>query len=237
MRSHSCCTCHCQHFVVVMTIMIIRWRHNLMIDSMNANVNVIARGGFLLPFTSLLLFIVGLWWHKSKHLRKSSSNVGDVVGGVTKKASEKYANSRSIAIQLEAISARARIQSVCVWYRYSLRGSARDTADWHAIDYIVRAQLRQDAMRYVALRCDEMSSDEKGRDAVETGEWNGGLHDLPCTATAASHLRRKSISLDGQLQGNGPLNSFIIIRRQAHTAGWGYSVSLSLCSARDRVLV
>lgn len=199
-------------------------------------------GGFFFLFTSLPLLIVGLCWHKSKHLRKSSSNVGDVVGGVTKKASEKYANSRSIAIQLEAISARARIQSVCVcvWYRYSLRGSARDTADWHAIDYIVRAQLRQDAMRYVAMRWDELSSDEKGRDAVETGwrgEWNGGLHDLPCTATAASHLRRKSISLDGQLQGNGPLNSFIIIRRQAHTAGWGYSVSLSLCSARDRVLV
>lgn len=185
MLSHSCCTCHCQHFVVVMTIMIIRWRHNLMIDSMNANANAIARFFFL--FTSLPLLVVGLCWHKSKHLRKSSSNVGDVVGGVAKKASEKYANSRSIAIQLEAISARARIQSVCVWYRYSLRGSARDTADWHAIDYIVRAQLRQDAMRYVALRCDAMRWVQMRR--VETrlrrAEGKNGMED--CMICRAQH--------------------------------------------------
>lgn len=87
-------------------------------------------------------------------------------------------------------------------------------------------------MRCDTKRCDEKSSTEKGRDAVEADwirEWNGGLHDLPCSraATAASHLRRKSISLDGQLQGNGPLNSFIIIRRQAGS-GLGFSVSLSV---------
>lgn len=70
----------------------------------------------------------------------------------------------------------------------------------------------------------------------DNGMENVGLHDLPCstaqhsTATAASHLRRKSISLDGQLQGNGPLNSFIIIRRQAHS-GLGFSLYLSLLSS------
>lgn len=153
-------------FVLVIrsTFMIIRWRHNLMIDSMNANAIAIARGGFLFPFHCSLPSQRCLCWHKSKQLRKSSSNVGDIVGGsgggVAKKASEKYANSRSIAIQLEAISARARMYRVSASLRvcvcvHRYRYSARDTADWHAIDYIVRAQLRQDAMRYDAMWWEE----------------------------------------------------------------------------------
>lgn len=71
----------------------------------------------------------------------------------------------------------------------------------------------------------------------DNGMENVGLHDLPCsttqhsTATAASHLRRKSISLEatGRLTHSSSSGG-------RHTAGLG-SVCISLCSARDRVLV